>query len=188
MTSDVDSSKFAQHHTLGLGANQASPGSHTHNGADSSLIAQINDNSLMTEYTPAWVSTGTQPAINDGTLRGFYVRTGMWCFFTLEWNSGSGTTYGSGLYSFSMPFPVIAGPWFAAQGVLKNGNSRWPINGLINTADSGRLYRLTPASGKTEGLITDLSIGSTGWKTAWAANDFMLFTGQYIIDLGASPA
>jgi hypothetical protein len=36
--SDRDSSVFAQHHTLGLGPTQASPGSHTHNGKDSKRI------------------------------------------------------------------------------------------------------------------------------------------------------
>lgn len=35
---DTDSSKQAAHHTLGSGRNQASPGSHTHDGSDSKLI------------------------------------------------------------------------------------------------------------------------------------------------------
>jgi len=33
--SDVDQDKEAQHHTLGSGPNQASPGSHKHDGTDS---------------------------------------------------------------------------------------------------------------------------------------------------------
>ncbi len=36
--SDVDSSAQAQHHTLGIQQNQASPGAHTHNGANSKKI------------------------------------------------------------------------------------------------------------------------------------------------------
>jgi hypothetical protein len=36
--SDRDSSVFAQHHTLGLGPTQASPGNHSHNGKDSKRI------------------------------------------------------------------------------------------------------------------------------------------------------
>lgn len=33
--SDVDSARDSQHHTLGTGVNQASPGSHRHDGNDS---------------------------------------------------------------------------------------------------------------------------------------------------------
>lgn len=36
--SDVNSSKYAQHHTLGAGPNHASPGNHIHDGALSKLI------------------------------------------------------------------------------------------------------------------------------------------------------
>lgn len=33
--SDVDSDKEAQHHTIGMGVNQAASGSHNHRGSDS---------------------------------------------------------------------------------------------------------------------------------------------------------
>lgn len=36
--SDRDTANTAQHHTLGLGANQSSPGNHTHNGKNSKLL------------------------------------------------------------------------------------------------------------------------------------------------------
>ena len=38
LNSDKDSSALALHHTLGLGATQASPGNHSHNGKDSVRI------------------------------------------------------------------------------------------------------------------------------------------------------
>jgi hypothetical protein len=38
--SDRDVSKTAQHHTLGTGANQSSPGDHTHDGRNSKLIGR----------------------------------------------------------------------------------------------------------------------------------------------------
>ena len=36
--SDVDSRKTAQHHTIGTSGDQASPGNHVHDGADSALL------------------------------------------------------------------------------------------------------------------------------------------------------
>jgi hypothetical protein len=67
--SDRDSSVFAQHHTLGLGPTQASPGNHTHNGKDSKRINfsdiegglwNIDGGIPSTIYTPipAWDGGG----------------------------------------------------------------------------------------------------------------------------------
>lgn len=38
--SDVDSHDQAQHHTLGVGVNQAAPGSHTHDGVNSPALLE----------------------------------------------------------------------------------------------------------------------------------------------------
>ena len=37
---DTDSSQAALHHTLGMGANQAAPGYHTHDGSNSPLLLE----------------------------------------------------------------------------------------------------------------------------------------------------
>lgn len=55
--SDVDTSSISQHHTLGLQHNQASPGDHTHNGANSKRIGKGLDTGFPTiaagAYSPA---------------------------------------------------------------------------------------------------------------------------------------
>lgn len=65
--SDRDSSAFAQHHTLGLGATQASPGNHSHNGKDSKRIKfsdieggwmNIDGGEPHTIYTPIPILDG----------------------------------------------------------------------------------------------------------------------------------
>ena len=65
--SDRDSSVFAQHHTLGLGPTQASPGNHSHNGRDSKRIKfsdieggifNIDGGEPHTIYTPIPVLDG----------------------------------------------------------------------------------------------------------------------------------
>lgn len=38
--SDIDTSAGAQHHSLGIGANQASPGPHNHDGSNSVLLLE----------------------------------------------------------------------------------------------------------------------------------------------------
>lgn len=51
--SDKDAAQSAQHHTLGLDHNQASPGDHTHNGRNSKLI--------LKGLFPTFPSTASNP-------------------------------------------------------------------------------------------------------------------------------
>lgn len=44
--SDVDSNSKAQHHTLGNGANQSSPGDHIHDGISSKKIGPVQQNTI----------------------------------------------------------------------------------------------------------------------------------------------
>lgn len=182
-TSDVDSSKFAQHHTLGLAANQASSGNHSHNGVDSRLISQFSDSNLVTQWTPVLQGSTTNPVLNNGTVKGVYLRLGQICLFSIEWISGSTTTYGSGAYSFTIPFRCYPNTKWPVAGLLKNGTFKWPMNGWVL---DDVLYNFAPASGRTEGISTS-SITQTGWKTAWASGDSMNFSGMYLIDLALSP-
>lgn len=61
--SDRDSSRLAQHHTLGARAHQASPGDHTHTGDDGSLqLPQIEanyDSHIQTGSTVVTFATST---------------------------------------------------------------------------------------------------------------------------------
>lgn len=57
-----------------------------------------------TSYTPVWTSTGTAPSISNGTLVGRYKLIGKRCTATIRLTAGSSTTYGTGVYMFSLPF------------------------------------------------------------------------------------
>jgi hypothetical protein len=71
---------------------------------------RLNDISgLWVAYTPAWSSSGTQPAIGNGTITGRYALTGGTVDFVVKVTMGSTTTYGTGNYSFSLPFTAAAG-------------------------------------------------------------------------------
>lgn len=55
-------------------------------------------------YTPTWTSDGTQPSLGNGTLSGRYTRIGNLVIAKVSLTTGSTTTYGTGVYSFSYPF------------------------------------------------------------------------------------
>jgi hypothetical protein len=57
-----------------------------------------------TEYTPTWTGAGGNPSIGDGALEGRYTREGKKVTVYINVEMGSTTTYGTGLWSFALPF------------------------------------------------------------------------------------
>lgn len=62
--SDVDSGVTAQHHTLGVGHNQATQGDHTHNGKNSKKIGAKLDPAFPTTANAAYTQAQIQSIIN----------------------------------------------------------------------------------------------------------------------------
>lgn len=62
--SDVNTSSTAQHHTLGIDANQASPGNHKHDGKSSKLLGEDFDPTFPTTANAAYVQADFQKVIN----------------------------------------------------------------------------------------------------------------------------
>lgn len=58
--SDVDSSQKSQHHTLGPGRNQASPGSHIHDGITSPKLGAMVVGTSGNNPVPAFTLTGAK--------------------------------------------------------------------------------------------------------------------------------
>lgn len=54
-------------------------------------------------YTPAWTSSGTAPALGNGTIAGRYVQFGKTILGRALLTIGSTTTMGTGQYFFSVP-------------------------------------------------------------------------------------
>ena len=64
---------------------------------------------LWGTYTPAWTSDGTQPSIGDGSISGnFCVLVGNMVSVRIIGGMGSTSTYGTGQYFWSLPFPFHA--------------------------------------------------------------------------------
>ena len=61
---DVDTSTTSQHHTLGIGANQSTPGNHTHNGKNSKRIGAGLDTGFPTTANAAYTQAQIQSIID----------------------------------------------------------------------------------------------------------------------------
>lgn len=85
-------------------------------GAGAAALADLTPNAFNT-YTPVWTATTTNPVIGNGTLAGTWGRIGRYIYGTLNMTAGSTTTYGSGLWIFSLPVAAAALPTNTAMGV-----------------------------------------------------------------------
>lgn len=59
-------------------------------------------------YTPTWTGSGGNPSLGNGTLTGRYARAGNVVTVTINLVMGGTTTFGSGVWSFGLPFAANA--------------------------------------------------------------------------------
>jgi hypothetical protein len=71
--------------------------------ADSAQSDGLSWATGWTAYTPTWTSTGTAPALGNGTLTGRYMQVGKSIVGRLTLTLGSTSTVGTGTYIFSHP-------------------------------------------------------------------------------------
>ena len=107
LVTDVDSGITAIHHTLGPAAFQASPGSHRHDGSDSHKIKLSDlDRASDVTYVPLGGTDGTQPTFSgDPLITGSYTVFGNLCHFQIDVDFDNVTSFGSGQYYLTLPFP-----------------------------------------------------------------------------------
>lgn len=102
-----------------------------------SVWTLVGDNRLYaatTAYTPTWGSSGTAPAIGNGTLSGRWRYVGeklISVMFIMV--AGSTTTFGTGGWTFSLPSPFTAAAnWCIVTG-MTYGGTYFPSHGLSTT-------------------------------------------------------
>jgi len=77
-------------------------------------------------FAPAWTATGTNPALGNGTLTGRYSQVGKTVSYEILLLAGSTTTFGSGIYVFSLPVDRKNSAWGAVgSAYATTGGTRW---------------------------------------------------------------
>lgn len=134
--SDVNSSPLAQHHTLGIQPNQASPGDHTHDGKDSRLLDQ-NDEGIPTHghdglYSP--VGHSHPAGAHDHNDR-YYTETESDARYALMSHSHVGT--GSGM-SILATADIVSGTFNVGQTYITRSFTV-PTSGLFKITVVNRI-------------------------------------------------
>jgi hypothetical protein len=156
LNSDRDAGPTAQHHTLGLGPSQASPGNHTHDGRNSKRIKlQDIDGSVELKdlvgasipFTVAGGTLGTQPTFTGAPLfTGSYTKLGNLCHFQIDVDMDNITSFGTGQYYMTLPFPAEHN-YLVSDGCLHDisANDQYSVMGHV-VAGSNQLRLLSVAS------------------------------------------
>lgn len=121
-------------------------------------LAAADAGFVFSSYTPAWTSTGTQPALVDGTAVGSYVQLGDLVMGSLQITLGSSSTNGTGTYRFSIPVEAAV------------TTTRFPL-GHGTVRDTGTAVWscvATPGTSTTLELVVANSVTTPGLATATA--------------------
>ena len=127
-----------------------------------------------TTYTPVWSCSVTNPSLGNGSLTGAYKAIGKTVEFRLRFVAGSTTTFGEGLWAFTLPAGRSPAVSQTAYGLAATAAGLRYVLAAYLTATGG-VFRMT--YGGTSGVRTN--VGSTDVPFEWATNAQLILGGVY---------
>lgn len=104
------------------------------------------DATTWSSYTPIWGASTTNPNLGNGTIQGRYYKIGSFVAVQISMNTGNTTTFGSGTYSWSVPFapanPASGSFSFAAGSAIYNDAGSGQYQGVACLQDISGLNRI----------------------------------------------
>jgi hypothetical protein len=141
----------------------------------SAIPASAVAETAWTSYTPTWTGSTTNPSLGNGTLSAAYIQIGKTVHFRINLTMGTTTTYGSGIWRFTLPV-ASNGAISGAGGVIGGGS-------IFDAAPTAtRYYAFIYHYGS--GVIALANDSFTGGNTqslpmTFAVNDAISMTGTY---------
>jgi hypothetical protein len=130
-----------------------------------------------TAYTPSWGSSGTAPAIGNGTIDGAWISAGKLVHFRAVITMGTTTTYGTGTYTIGLPATVGGAGRVLVAGIARDDSAAadFPAAAIIAAAATTAPLRTWPTSAAGAALI-----GLTNAiPFTWANLDSVTISGTY---------
>jgi len=129
--------------------------------------------------TPAWTTSGTQPAIGNGTRITRFKQLGRICHFRIGFKFGSTTTFGTGQWSIGLPVtPKDPGSPFDSWETIGRWNSLDSSAGATGHR-SGDVRRNTGAVAilwfQDNAIIT---VDTDSPYAAWGTGDYLNIWGS----------
>lgn len=124
-----------------------------------------------TAYACAWTATSSNPAIGNGTLRSYYSQRGGVVQVWLALTAGSTTTFGSGVWLFSLPVTPATYPRFTVG----------PAQMLdAGTADYTGVARLDASVPNFRVIYSGGGAVSSSVPHTWASTDVLALSLAYL--------
>lgn len=116
-------------------------------------LGDVDARGAWASYSPAWTSTGTAPALGNGTLTGSYKQVGDTVHVRAVLTLGSTSTVGTGAYRLSLPVGGVVGSLLSA--LFKDSSASARYSGTVELASTG-------ATGDNMRINVDSSTGVVG--------------------------
>lgn len=123
---------------------------------------------------PTWTAATTNPTVGaGGTLTQRYSLVGKQCTVKLELLTGAATNYGSGNYSFALPFASSANGTGTSEGVGHGltASGRWDLHVLVTSSQS--VLSVWTPSASNDCRLAQLASGQGIGGLAWASGQTM---------------
>jgi hypothetical protein len=121
------------------------------------------------DFTPVWTAATTNPVLGAGTIVGQFKLQGSFLTYQFRLACGSGTTFGSGNYSFSLPVPPLNDgdiPWFGQARLRRPGSWNYLFTVHVNPSDTAITWFFpTHLGGQNNSNI------SGTYPVAWGTSD-----------------
>ncbi len=127
---------------------------------------------LYFNFLPTWGSTGTAPAIGNGSITGLFTISGGICFMNIIMTCGSSTTYGTGVYKWSLAVNALSNAYQNALAVIFDSGVAQYV-GVSRFADNNTDIYMYVAS-------TNLLVGPTV-PMVWGDADSIQISLSYLI-------
>ena len=144
----------------------------------STTINNYRIDDAWTSYSVAWTSDGTAPALNNGTLTGYYKLIGKTCFVRVKLLIGSTSTMGTGAWQFSLPFTAASFDGIQFPCSMLDNTVAW-FGGFVNGTYGGFTTKSSIIC-TTSGTHAFSAVGPNNPFT-WGTGDSLMFNGSYEI-------
>ena len=124
-------------------------------------------------YTPSWTSSGTAPALGNGTITGKYKQIGKTVFVRVHLSLGSTSTTGTGNWRFTLPITAASSDGVVMPATFLDNGTNWYTGTMTCAYDGSASYVVPLTSASPSGAVT-ASVPFT-----WATTDALTFNGSY---------
>lgn len=185
VTVELSSSTFAGN-TVGAVTVTFGAGTSGHSFDDSNTVASgatITDSSSASHivdlrqvppqsYTPAWTAASVNPALGNGTLIGLASKRGRVVTVQLRLIAGTTTTFGTGVWYFSLPFvPSTTQQAVGAAHAVDSGTTN--VVGVCET--------LTDGTARMQVYFDAANAAGAAVPFTWASGDELVATLTYFV-------